>query len=70
MKKEKKSPTHSALRRQLPEEPRWGWLRQPGIGNAALPGTADNAKCFPPILPQREKGWKTILSTANVETPC
>lgn len=40
------------------EEPQRGWLGQPGIRSAALPGTADNGKCFSPIFPQREKAGK------------
>lgn len=59
MKKKKKiTNTVGVTEPAAREEPRWGWLRQPGIRNAALPGTADNGKCFPPIFPQRKKDGK------------
>lgn len=47
----KKNHQHSrCYRAAAREEPRWGRLGQPGIGNAALPGTADNGKCFSPFF--------------------
>lgn len=66
----KKSPTQSVLQSQLPERSHGG----DGSGSLASGMllclallTMGNAF---PHFSSKKKGWKTILSTANIEMPC